>query len=516
MSSTIFFFLFIPLLAFILLAINLIFAPHNPYMEKNSAFECGFSSFLGQNRTQFSISFFIFALLFLLFDLEILLVYPYLVSAYTNGIYGLTILLLFLLALTLGFAFELGKKALSIDSRQMSNKSNVKANCISKVNGNVNFLPFIQKRHYTALNSHVGSNKCLDLSLKAHNTESYFQFYYGLIMSTYNFIKALKFIFKFSFTKNTLLSYIYDKMTFIFISSLSELPFYVIFKEACYQIYKESGFISLLHALSFWISELYVNFMSNKKNIVFLLLLYVFCVYGASNISFILFFNFLLIITAVLSFLSFITLLMSKKFKSKHPLLYLVFMSICVTLFLSISVLIICLYYNVISYSTLLSFISHILNTGRSSSNFSGNNSTSSDGGASAGNGGPPGGGDGGSIVYPPESSNRNKQDKGKYTSNKSDSPTFTHQEIISLREIGWNLEEQKKRHLIENNLNWCGVSHNDNAKQLLYKDMWLTNKQRRLIEKFTHTEAGSHWRNKKDFYISPAFMDALQKYEEH
>jgi hypothetical protein len=82
-------------------------------------FECGFTSFLGQNRTQFSISFFIFGLLFLLFDLEILLVYPYLVSSYINEGYGLTILLLFLLALTLGFAFELGKKALSIESRQI-------------------------------------------------------------------------------------------------------------------------------------------------------------------------------------------------------------------------------------------------------------------------------------------------------------------------------------------------------------------------------------------------------------
>jgi len=123
MSSTILFLFFIPILAIVLLAINLIFAPHNPYQEKNSAFECGFSSFLGQNRTQFSISFFIFALLFLLFDLEILLVYPYLVSAYTNEIYGLAVMLVFLLALTLGFAFELGKKALSIDSRQMSNNS---------------------------------------------------------------------------------------------------------------------------------------------------------------------------------------------------------------------------------------------------------------------------------------------------------------------------------------------------------------------------------------------------------
>jgi len=118
MSSTTFFFVFIPLLAIILLAVNLIFAPHNPYQEKDSAFECGFHSFLGQNRTQFSISFFIFALLFLLFDLEILLVYPYVVSAYTNGIYGLVIMLIFFLALTLGFAFELGKNALKIESRQ--------------------------------------------------------------------------------------------------------------------------------------------------------------------------------------------------------------------------------------------------------------------------------------------------------------------------------------------------------------------------------------------------------------
>ena len=118
MTSLTFFIFFVPVLAFILLGVNLIFAPHNPYQEKESAFECGFHSFLGQNRTQFSISFFIFALLFLLFDLEILLVYPYVVSAYINGIYGLIIMLLFFLLLTAGFAFELGKNALKIDSRQ--------------------------------------------------------------------------------------------------------------------------------------------------------------------------------------------------------------------------------------------------------------------------------------------------------------------------------------------------------------------------------------------------------------
>jgi NADH-ubiquinone oxidoreductase chain 3 len=136
MTSFTFFLIFIPLLAFILLAVNLIFAPHTPYQEKNSPFECGFHSFLGQNRTQFSISFFIFALLFLLFDLEILLVYPYVVSAYNNDFYGLIIMLIFFLALTLGFAFELGKNALKIDSRQVNNVSNIQLNLIN-LNSNV-------------------------------------------------------------------------------------------------------------------------------------------------------------------------------------------------------------------------------------------------------------------------------------------------------------------------------------------------------------------------------------------
>jgi NADH-ubiquinone oxidoreductase chain 3 len=121
MTTTTFFLFLIPVLGIILLLVNLILSPHNPYQEKDSAFECGFHSFLGQNRTQFSISFFIFALLFLLFDLEILLVFPYVVSAYTNGIYGLLIMLVFFLVLTLGFAFELGKNALKIESRQIFN-----------------------------------------------------------------------------------------------------------------------------------------------------------------------------------------------------------------------------------------------------------------------------------------------------------------------------------------------------------------------------------------------------------
>jgi len=119
MTSTTFVIIFVPILSILLLSINLLLASHNAYQEKDSAFECGFSSFLGQNRTQFSISFFIFALLFLLFDLEILLIYPYSVSNYTNDIYGLIIMIIFFIMLTLGFIFELGKNALIIDSRQI-------------------------------------------------------------------------------------------------------------------------------------------------------------------------------------------------------------------------------------------------------------------------------------------------------------------------------------------------------------------------------------------------------------
>src|ERR1700740_3713415 len=135
MTSITFFFIFIPLLAIIFIILNLLFAPHNPYQEKLSSFECGFHSFLGQNRTQFNISFFIFALLFLLFDLEILLVYPYVVSAYVNGIYGLVIMLVFFLALTLGFAFEIGKGALKIDSRQTYTLKNDNKSIIALISG---------------------------------------------------------------------------------------------------------------------------------------------------------------------------------------------------------------------------------------------------------------------------------------------------------------------------------------------------------------------------------------------
>ena len=136
MTSLTFFFIFIPILSIILLTINILLSPHNPYQEKDSAFECGFHSFL-QSRSPFNIAFFIYALVYLLLDLEILLIFPYSVSAYTNEVYGLAGALVFILIITAGFVFELGKGALNISSRQTSDltakRKNINITYLGKV-----------------------------------------------------------------------------------------------------------------------------------------------------------------------------------------------------------------------------------------------------------------------------------------------------------------------------------------------------------------------------------------------
>jgi len=139
MSSMTLFILFISIIAILFLVINLIFAPHNPYQEKYSIFECGFHSFLGQNRTQFGIKFFIYALIYLLLDLEILIIFPFALSTYVNNVYGLLIALIFIIIVTIGFIFELGKGALKIDSKQNINN-------IEKINTlNISYIGNIKK-----------------------------------------------------------------------------------------------------------------------------------------------------------------------------------------------------------------------------------------------------------------------------------------------------------------------------------------------------------------------------------
>src|ERR1700710_385808 len=100
MNTFIIYLFIILVVGLLLLSINFLLAVHYPYMEKKTAFECGFHSFLFHNRTQFNILFFISALLFILFDIEILLIFAYPMSAYNNNIYGLLTLLIFFVLLT--------------------------------------------------------------------------------------------------------------------------------------------------------------------------------------------------------------------------------------------------------------------------------------------------------------------------------------------------------------------------------------------------------------------------------
>lgn len=134
MNSITIFFIVVSILTLLFLVLNFLFAPHNPYQEKYSIFECGFHSFLGQNRMQFGIKFFIVSILYLIFDIEILVMYPFAISMNMNNIYGLSIVLIFILIITAGFVFELGKNALKIDSRQSLTKWLKSDNFINTIN----------------------------------------------------------------------------------------------------------------------------------------------------------------------------------------------------------------------------------------------------------------------------------------------------------------------------------------------------------------------------------------------
>lgn len=114
MNNIIIYLIFIPFIGLLLLIINYLFQKHHNEKEKISPFECGFVGFTGQTRSPFSISFYLVGLLFLIFDLEIALLYPYLITVYYNSLYGLIIVLIFLLILTIGFIYEISKGALKI------------------------------------------------------------------------------------------------------------------------------------------------------------------------------------------------------------------------------------------------------------------------------------------------------------------------------------------------------------------------------------------------------------------
>ena len=114
MTNLLFLFIFIPILAFILLALNILLAPHKPDESKISAYECGFLALPEQTRSTFQIHFMIVALLFLIFDLEILLLFPLAVSLYQVSIFGFSIGIIFFIILTIGFVLEIGKGAIAL------------------------------------------------------------------------------------------------------------------------------------------------------------------------------------------------------------------------------------------------------------------------------------------------------------------------------------------------------------------------------------------------------------------
>ena len=99
-------------------------APHVPDLAKVSPYECGFTGKNEQTRNTFSVQFYNVALLFLLFDLEILLVFPSAVSLYETGLYTYIVLALFFLILTIGFLLEISSGIISLSSNANLDKNN--------------------------------------------------------------------------------------------------------------------------------------------------------------------------------------------------------------------------------------------------------------------------------------------------------------------------------------------------------------------------------------------------------
>ena len=91
--------------------LNFLFSPQNPDPEKLSAYECGFEAF-SDSRMEFDVRFYLVAILFIIFDLEVAFLFPWAVSLGSIGIFGFWSMMIFLLILTVGFIYEWKKGAL--------------------------------------------------------------------------------------------------------------------------------------------------------------------------------------------------------------------------------------------------------------------------------------------------------------------------------------------------------------------------------------------------------------------
>jgi len=91
--------------------LNFIFSPKKPDPEKLSAYECGFEAF-DDSRIEFDVRFYLVAILFIIFDLEIAFLFPWAISLGNIGFLGFCSMMFFLFILTVGFVYEWKKGAL--------------------------------------------------------------------------------------------------------------------------------------------------------------------------------------------------------------------------------------------------------------------------------------------------------------------------------------------------------------------------------------------------------------------
>lgn len=106
------YFLFSTILATLMVLLARFFAPFRIEAEKLSAYECGFEPFTS-SRIRFDVTFSVIAILYLIFDLEIIILIPWVITCSKIGVFGYSTVLIFLLLLMVGFIFEWMRGALN-------------------------------------------------------------------------------------------------------------------------------------------------------------------------------------------------------------------------------------------------------------------------------------------------------------------------------------------------------------------------------------------------------------------
>ena len=95
----------------VLIGVGAVLGPHKPDAQKNSPYECGFEAF-GDARMKFDVRYYLVAILFILFDLEIAFLFPWAVVLKEIGLFGFLAMMVFLGILVVGFIYEWMKGAL--------------------------------------------------------------------------------------------------------------------------------------------------------------------------------------------------------------------------------------------------------------------------------------------------------------------------------------------------------------------------------------------------------------------